>query len=317
MNGFEFVRPHSLDEALAAGGAPGAVYLAGGTNLVDLMKVGVARPQRVVHIGHLEGLDRIETLSDGSVRIGALVRNADLAELSERYPLLVEATLSGASAQLRNAATLGGNLMQRPRCAYFFDPASACNKREPGAGCDMIGGESRGAAILGASPSCVATHPSDLAVALAALDTVVEIAGPEGRREVGLDDFYRLPGDAPQRETELKDGELILAVRLPAPVFSGHSRYLKARDRVSFAFALASAAAALRLEGGVIVEARLAFGGVAPKPWRAREAEAALKGAKPTDQAFADAVAGSLLAPNPLATMRSRLNWRAASRSAH
>jgi xanthine dehydrogenase YagS FAD-binding subunit len=289
MNAFEFVRPGSLAEALAAGGAPGAIYLAGGTNLVDLLKAGVERPQRVVHIGRLEGLDRIEILPDGGARIGALVRNSDLVELAERYPLLVEATLSGASAQLRNAATLGGNLMQRPRCAYFFDPVSACNKREPGAGCDMIGGESRGAAILGASPSCVATHPSDLAVALVALDAVVEIAGPQGRREVALDDFYRLPGDAPSRETHLKDGELILAVRLPAPAFSGHSRYVKARDRVSYAFALASAAAALRIEGGLIVEARLALGGVAPKPWRARAAEAALKGAKPTEDVFAKA----------------------------
>ena len=300
MNGFEFVPARSLDEALAAGSAPGAVYLAGGTNLVDLMKAGVARPERVVHIGRLEGLDRIETLPDGGVRIGALVRNADLAEHSGRYPLVAEATLSGASAQLRNAATLGGNIMQRPRCAYFFDPASACNKRTPSAGCDMIGGEARGAAILGASPSCVATHPSDLAVALVALDAVVEIAGPSGRREVALDAFYRLPGDAPQRETELGGGELILAVRLPAPEFAGHSRYVKARDRVSFAFALASAAAALRLEGGVIVEARLALGGVAPKPWRAREAEAALKGAKPSDEAFAEAAALALAGATPV-----------------
>ena len=300
MNAFEFVAAHSLDEALTAGAAPGAVYLAGGTNLVDLLKAGVARPQRIVHLGRLEGLDRIETLPDGGVRIGALVRNADLADLAERYPLVAEATLSGASAQLRNAATLGGNLMQRPRCAYFFDPASACNKREPGAGCDMIGGESRGAAILGASPSCVATHPSDLAVALAALDAVVEIAGPAGRRELALDSFYRLPGDAPQRETELAAGELILAVRLPAPAFSGHSRYVKARDRVSFAFALASAAAALKLDGGIIVEARLALGGVAPKPWRARAAEAALKGAKPTEEAFVKAAALALEGAAPV-----------------
>jgi xanthine dehydrogenase YagS FAD-binding subunit len=317
MNAFEFVRPSNLDEALAAGAAPGATYLAGGTNLVDLMKAGVARPTRLVHIGRLEGLDRIEALPDGGVRIGALVRNADLAGLSGRYPLLAEATLSGASAQLRNAATLGGNLMQRPRCAYFFDPASACNKRSPGAGCDMIGGESRGAAILGASPSCVATHPSDLAVALVALDAVVEIAGPSGRREVALDAFYRLPGDAPERETELKPGELILAVRLAAPRFAGHSRYVKARYRVSFAFALASAAAALRLDGGVIVEARLALGGVAPKPWRAREAEVALRGAKPSQEVFAEAVALALAGAEPVgdAAFKIELARRVAARA--
>ena len=300
MNSFEYIEPRTLDEALAAGGAAGAAYLAGGTNLVDLMKAGVARPARLVHIGRLEGLDRIETLPGGGLRIGALVRNADLAALAERYPLLVEATLSGASAQLRNAATLGGNLMQRPRCGYFFDPASACNKRQPGAGCDMIGGESRGAAILGASPSCVATHPSDLAVALLALDAVVEIAGPAGRREMPVDAFYRLPGDEPQRETELAAGELIVAARLPASEFAGHCRYVKARDRVSFAFALASAAAALRLDGGVIVEARLALGGVAPKPWRAREAEAALQGAKPSDETFAKAAAIALAGAAPV-----------------
>jgi len=317
MNGFAFLQPHTLDEALAAGAAPGAAYLAGGTNLVDLLKAGVERPQRVVHLGRLEGLDRIETLPDGGVRIGALVRNADLVELAERYPLLVEVTLSGASAQLRNAATLGGNLMQRPRCAYFFDTASACNKREPGAGCDMIGGESRSAAILGASPSCVATHPSDLAVALVALDAVVEIAGPQGRREIALDDFYRLPGDAPSHETELGAGELILAVRLPAPAFAGHSRYVKARDRVSFAFALASAAAALRIEGGLIVEARLTLGGVAPKPWRARNAEAALKGAKPTPEAFAQAAALALEGAEPVGdnAFRIELARRVAARA--
>jgi xanthine dehydrogenase YagS FAD-binding subunit len=289
MNAFEFVDARTLDEAVAAAAAPGAAYLAGGTNLVDLMKAGVARPARLVHIGRIEGLDRIETLLDGQTRIGALVRNSDLADLWPRYPLIAEATLAGASAQLRNAATVGGNLMQRTRCAYFFDPASACNKREPGAGCDMQRGETRGAAILGASPSCVATHPSDLCVALAALDAVVEIAGPAGRREIALDDFYVLPGDAPQRETELKPGELIVAVRLPAPAFASHARYLKARDRASYAFALASAAVALRLDGGRIAQARIALGGVAPKPWRAREAEASLANAAPGAEAFTKA----------------------------
>ncbi len=300
MNAFEFVQPRTLAEALSAGAAPGAAFLAGGTNLVDLMKAGVARPQRLVHIGKLEGLDRIETLADGGLRIGALARNADLASLAAKYPLVAEATLAGASAQLRNAATIGGNLMQRTRCAYFFDPASACNKRQPGAGCAAIGGDARAAAVLGASPACVATHPSDLCVALVALDATVEIAGPTGRREMPLDAFYRLPGDAPDQETELKPGELIVAVRLPPAGFAGHSRYMKARDRVSYAFALASAAAALRIEGGVIAEARIALGGVAPKPWRAREAEALLKGAAPTPETFAAAGDAALAGAKPV-----------------
>jgi xanthine dehydrogenase YagS FAD-binding subunit len=298
MNAFDFVSARTLDEALAAGAAQGAAFLAGGTNLVDLMKAGVSRPGRVVHIGRLEGLDRIETLPDGAVRIGALVRNADLAGL----PLIAEAALSGASAQLRNAATVGGNLMQRTRCPYFFDAVSACNKREPGAGCDAQGGETRHAAVLGTSAHCVATHPSDLAVALVALDAVAEIAGPAGRRELPLESFHRLPGDTPQRETELQPGELILAVRLPASAksFAAHARYVKARDRVSYAFALASAAAALRLDGGRIIEARLALGGVATKPWRARAAEAALAGAAPGPEAFAKAAALALEGAQPV-----------------
>ena len=300
MNGFEFVQPRSLDEALAAVAVPGGAFLAGGTNLVDLMKAGVARPARLVHIGRLQGLDGIEKTPDGGVRIGALARNADLAELAKDYPLIAEATLAGASAQLRNAATLGGNLMQRTRCAYFFDPASPCNKRTPGAGCSAIGGETRGAAVLGASSACVATHPSDLCVALVALDAVVEIAGPAGRREIPVETFHRLPGDAPDRDTELQPGEIIVAVRLPPAGFPGASRYLKARDRVSYAFALASAAAALRIEGGVIAEARIALGGVAPKPWRAREAEALLRGAKPTTEAFAEAGAAALAGAVPV-----------------
>jgi xanthine dehydrogenase YagS FAD-binding subunit len=298
MNAFDFVVPRTVAEALAAGAGEGSAYLAGGTNLVDLMKAGVSRPARVVHIGGITGLDRIETLPDGQVRIGALVRNADLA----RLPLIAEATLSGASAQLRNAATVGGNLLQRTRCPYFFDPASACNKRTPGAGCDAQGGETRHAAVLGTSEHCVATHPSDLAAALVALDAVVEIAGPGGKRETPLESFHRLPGDSPQRDTELQPGELILAVRLPAAAasFAAHARYVKARDRVSYAFALASAAAALKLDGGRIVEARLALGGVATKPWRAREAEAALAGAAPGAEAFAKASALALSDARPV-----------------
>ena len=300
MNAFEFLQPRTLDEALAAGATPGAAYLAGGTNLVDLMKAGVARPGRLVHLGRLEGLDRIETLPDGGVRIGALVRNADLEDLAATYPLVVEATLSGASAQLRHAATVGGNLMQRTRCAYFFDPVSACNKRNPGAGCDMARGETRGAAVLGASAACVATHPSDLCVALVALDAVVEIAGPAGRREMALEAFYRLPGDNPAQENELGAGELIVALRLPPNPFAGHSRYIKARDRVSYAFALASAAAALKVDRGVISQARVALGGVALKPWRSREAEAVLQGAKPSPESFAKAADAALADAKPV-----------------
>jgi len=294
MIAFDFVTPRTLAEAVAAGAQEGAAFLAGGTNLVDMMKAGVSRPARLVHLGRLEGLDKIETLPDGALRIGALVRNADLAKdarIAMSFPMVAEATLSGASAQLRNAATLGGNLMQRTRCPYFFDLASACNKRAPGQGCDAQGGETRGAAVLGASSQCVATHASDLCAALVALDAVVEIVGPAGRREVALEAFHRLPGSTPERETDLKPGELILAVRLPAAAsaFAGHQRYLKARDRASYAFALASAAAALRFENGRIVEARIVLGGVATKPWRARDAESALHGAEPTPDSFAKA----------------------------
>ena len=303
MNAFEFLPARTIEEAVAAGAMPGAAYLAGGTNLVDLMKAGVARPARLVHIGRVPDLNAIEVNGDGA-RIGALVRNADLARdahFAEAYPAVAEALLAGASPQLRNAATLGGNLMQRTRCAYFFDPNSACNKRAPGAGCDAKGGETRGHAVLGWSDACIATHPSDLCVALVALDAVVEIAGPAGRRETPLDAFYRLPGDSPDKETDLKPGELIVAVRLPAgaSTFAGHSRYLKARDRTSYAFALASAAASLRIEGGRIAEARIALGGVAPKPWRAREAEARLKGAEPTEANFAAAATEALAGAKP------------------
>ena len=280
MKRFDYVRPASVSDAIAAAGVPNAVYLAAGTNLLDLMKGGVSRPNRLIDVTRLPGLDRIEPLADGGVRIGALVRNADLAHdaaFAKAYPAVAEALLSGASAQLRNAATVGGNLLQRTRCAYFYDPASACNRRSPGSGCDARHGENRLHAVLGWSDACIATHPSDFCVPLVALDAVVEIEGQRGRREVKLDDLHRLPGKAPERETVLEPGDLIVALKLPADArnFSGHARYLKVRERTSYAFAVVSAAACLRIARGEIAEARVALGGVAAKPWRARGREAA------------------------------------------
>src|SRR4030088_1976666 len=285
MKTFDYIRPATVSEAVAAAAQPGAAYLASGTNLLDLMKGGVTRPNRLVDVSRLPGLDRIEHLSDGGIRIGALVRNADLAhdpDFAKSYPAVAEALLSGASAQLRNAATVGGNLLQRTRCGYFYDVASACNKREPGAGCDARGGENRLHAVLGWSEACIATHPSDFCVPLVALDALVEVEGKAGRRDIPLETFHRLPGDAPERENVLEPGEMIVAVRLPAEAanFAAHARYLKVRERTSYAFAVVSAAAALRVEDETIAEARVALGGVAMKPWRAREAELILAGAR-------------------------------------
>ena len=304
MNTFEFLQPRTVAEAVAAASAPGAAFHAAGTNLIDLMKGGVARPTRLVDVNRLPGLDRVDHAPDGGVRIGALVRNADLAHdpaFARRFPAVAEALLSGASAQLRNAATVGGNLLQRTRCAYFYDTASACNKRAPGAGCDAIGGENRLHAILGWSPHCIATHPSDMCVPLAALDAVVEIEGPAGRREVPLTEFHRLPGTTPEHETVLAPGDLVVAIRLPATAarFAANARYLKIRERTSYAFAVVSAAAALRMEGGQIAEARIALGGVALKPWRAHQAEASLAGMAPTAEAFRHAAALALEAATP------------------
>ena len=304
MKTFDYVRPATVAEAVAAASAPGAAYLAAGTNLLDLMKGGIASPSRLVDVSHLPGLDRIEHLPGGGVRIGALVRNADLAhdpDFARYFPAVAEALLSGASAQLRNAATVGGNLLQRTRCAYFYDVASACNKREPGAGCAARGGDTRLHAVLGWSERCIATNPSDFCVPLVALDAVVEIEGKAGRREVALESFHRLPGDAPERESVLEPGELIVAVRLPAEAagFSAHARYLKVRERTSFAFAVVSAAAGLRIERATIVEARIALGGVALKPWRARAAEALLTGARPDDAAFRRAAEAALADAKP------------------
>jgi xanthine dehydrogenase YagS FAD-binding subunit len=301
---FEYVRATDVAGALAAGSAPGAAYLAAGTNLLDLMKGDVSRPTRLVDITRLPGLAAIERRDDGAVRIGALARNSDLAHdpaFAKTYPAVAEALLSGASAQLRNAATAAGNVMQRTRCPYFTDTASACNKREPGSGCDARGGETRLHAILGWSEACIATHPSDFCVPLVALDASVEIAGPAGTRTVPLEEFHRLPGDAPERETVLEPGELITALVLPpeASAFAAHSRYLKVRDRTSYAFAVVSAAVALRLDGGRIAEARLALGGVALKPWRAREAEGLLAGRAADESAFRAAADAALAAARP------------------
>jgi xanthine dehydrogenase YagS FAD-binding subunit len=304
MKSFDYVRPATVREAVAAAAQPGAAYLAAGTNLLDLMKGCVTNPKRIVDISHLPDLDRIEALPDGGVRIGALVRNADLAndhDFAHRFPAVAEALLSGASAQLRNAATVGGNLMQRTRCAYFYDVASACNKRDPGTGCDARDGDSRLHAVLGWSEHCIATHPSDFCVPLVALDAVVEIEGGAGRREIPLETFHRLPGDAPDRESVLEPGEMIVAVRLPAEAarFAAHARYLKVRERTSYAFAVVSAAAALRIEADVIADARFALGGVASKPWRSREAERILIGAPAEAPVFRRAAEVALAEAKP------------------
>lgn len=289
MNLFDYVQPSSMSEAIAAGSQPGARFLAGGTNLLDLMKAGVSHPGRIVDITRLPGLDTIERLEDGTLRIGALVRNSDLARdplLAATAPAVAEALLSGASPQLRNAATVGGNLLQETRCPYFYDPMSACNRRDPGAGCDAIGGETQGHAVLGWTDSCIATHPSDFCVPLAALGAIVEIEGPEGTRQLPLAELHQSP-----EATALVPGELITALLLPADTgeFAAHARYLKVRERTSYAFALVSAAAMLRIEDGTITAARLALGGVAPKPWRVPEAEALLEGQTAGRDAFAGA----------------------------
>jgi xanthine dehydrogenase YagS FAD-binding subunit len=304
MKTFDYVRPATVADAIAAAAEPGAAYLAAGTNLLDLMKGGITHPSRLVDVTRLPGLDRIEHLPDGGIRIGALVRNADLAhdsDFARSYPAIAEALLSGASAQLRNAATVGGNLLQRTRCGYFYDAASACNKREQGTGCDARDGENRLHAVLGWSGACIATHPSDFCVPLAALDAVVEIEGRTGRREVAVEALHCLPGDTPERESVLDPGDLIVALRLPGEArrFSAHARYLKVRERTSYAFAVVSAAAALRLEDGAIQEARLALGGVAAKPWRARSAEKILAGGKPGAATFRRAAEAALADAKP------------------
>ncbi|WP_136685433.1 FAD binding domain-containing protein [Falsirhodobacter xinxiangensis] len=282
MREFQYSRATSVADAVASG----ATFIAGGTNLLDLMKHEIAVPGRVVDISRLD-LDRIEPEGEG-LRIGALVRNSDLAadhRVRQSYPVLSRALLAGASGQLRNMATTGGNLLQRTRCPYFYDTAMPCNKREPGAGCSAIGGVNRMNAVLGVSDQCIAAHPSDMAVAMMALDAVVEVEGASGTRRIPITEFYRLPGDTPHMETALDRGDLITAVLLPAPK-GGEHRYRKVRDRASYAFALVSVAAVVRMEGGVIADAALAFGGLAPMPWRVSAAEDALQGQPPSPALF-------------------------------
>ena len=304
MKPFDYFKPSSVAEAVKAAGEPGATYLAAGTNLLDLMKIGAARPQKLIDITRLPDLDKIEWLGDKGVRIGAMVRNSDLAydsRFATAFPAVAEALLSGASAQLRNAATVGGNLMQRTRCAYFQDTASACNRREAGSGCDALQGENRLHAVLGWSEHCIATHPSDFCVPLVALDAVVEVEGPNGRREISLADLHCLPDETPEIETALEPGELIVALRIPAEAaaFSGNSRYLKLRERTSYAFAVVSAAVGLEISDGKIISARIALGGVAAKPWRAKEAEASLVGVPASAETFAKAAELALAVAKP------------------
>jgi xanthine dehydrogenase YagS FAD-binding subunit len=288
----EYQRASTVDDAVRLLAAdPYARFLGGGTNLVDLMKYGVEEPSRLVDISRLP-LTRIEPLAGGGLRIGALVRNSDLAEdprVVQGYPVLSQALLNGASPQLRNMATTGGNLLQRTRCYYFYDTAFPCNKRSPGSGCPAIAGQNRIHAILGQSESCIAVHPSDMAVALAALDAVVRVQGPTGARAIPIGEFHRLPGTTPNVDTNLRHGELIVAVDVPASPVAARSLYLKVRDRASYAFALVSAAVALHAPSGSIEQARIALGGVAHKPWRALDAERVLQGRPPDAAAFRQA----------------------------
>jgi len=292
MINFEYARATDIVDAVRQMAAdPTAKFIAGGTNLIDLMKEDVERPSRLIDISRLP-LKTVEETTTGGVQIGALVPNSDLAYhpmIERRYPLLASAILAGASQQLRNMASTAGNLLQRTRCAYFYDTATPCNKREPGSGCSAITGLNRGHAILGTSEACIATHPSDMCVALAALDAKVHVAGPAGARLIAFSNFHRLPGATPQRDTNLEPNEIVTAVELPPQGFAANYSYLKIRDRLSYAFALVSVAAALELEGGTIKTARLALGGVAHKPWRDTAVESAMRGRSADADTFAQA----------------------------
>ncbi|MGO4288479.1 FAD binding domain-containing protein [Chitinophaga sp. RAB17] len=287
MNQFSYVRPTNLKAAIDAVAKDNARFIAGGTNLLDLMKSGVVIPEKLVDINRLP-LKDIQ-LNEGTLHIGSLVLNSDLAAhelIKTHHPLLSQALLAGASQQLRNMATVGGNIMQRTRCSYFYDTTMPCNKRNPNSGCGAIGGINRMHAIFGASDSCIAVHPSDMCVALAALDATVLVTGPKGNRRIPFTDFHRLPGNTPQLDNNLGKGELITAIEIPANTFTKNIYYLKVRDRASYAFALVSVAAALDIRDGVIQGARLAMGGVAHKPWRLPDAEKALTGKAPTTENF-------------------------------
>jgi xanthine dehydrogenase YagS FAD-binding subunit len=297
---FTYVRVADEASAVAAGQRPDAGYLAGGTGIVDLLRLGVQAHETLVDV-HALPLARIEPEGDG-LRIGAMARNSDIAYdplVQERYPLLSQAILAGASPQVRNMATLGGNLLQRTRCPYFRDPGVPCNKRRPGSGCPAWDGYNRSNAILGGSEHCIAVHPSDLCVALVALDAVVHARGPGGARRIPAKDFHVVPGDHPEIETVLQRGDLVTHVVLPPSPFAARSAYVKVRDRTSFAFALASAAVGLEVQGGVVRTARIALGGVATKPWRALEAEALLVGRRPGPDAFREAAEAAVRGARP------------------
>jgi xanthine dehydrogenase YagS FAD-binding subunit len=292
MINFQYSRATDVADAVRQLAAdPEARFIAGGTNILDLMKYEVEHPARLIDISRLP-LNKVEELPTGGLKIGALVPNTDLAyhpQIERRYPVVSSAILAGASQQLRNMASTGGNLVQRTRCFYFYDVTTPCNKREPGSGCSAITGINRGNGILGTSESCIATHPSDMCVALAVLEAKVHVTGPAGDRVIAIGDFHRLPGDTPERDNNLERGEIITAIELPARGFAKNYSYLKIRDRLSYAFALVSAAVALEMDGDRIAEARVALGGVAHKPWRVPEAEAALRGQKADEAAFARA----------------------------
>lgn len=303
MKPYRYERAEDVSGAVATfAGEPNATFLAGGTNLVDLMKLEVMTPDVLVDVRRLTS-DQIEELPDGGVRIGAAVPNSDLAAdqtIRRRYPMLSQALLSGASGQLRNFATTGGNLLQRTRCVYFYDTTTPCNKREPGSSCSAIEGHNKDHAILGASENCIATHPSDMAVAMAALDAVVRVQGTGGERAIPIRELHRLPGDEPQRDTTLEHGELITAIDLPPLGYASNSKYRKVRERASYAFALVSAAAALDVEDGTVRDVRIALGGVAHKPWRATKAEEALRGEPVNEENFRSAADVELADAEPL-----------------
>jgi xanthine dehydrogenase YagS FAD-binding subunit len=305
MNSFDYVAVEDVESAVRAGTAASTRFLAGGTNLIDLMKLGVERPTTVVDVNPLTRGDRslsaVSDLPNGGLRLGALARMSDVAwhqQVRDRYPLVSQALLLAASGQLRNMATMGGNILQRTRCPYFRDTAMPCNKRDPGSGCSAIGGFNRTEAILGTSERCIATNPSDFAVALAALDATVQVRGATAR-SIPFVDFHVVPGEHPEHETVLEPGELITAIDLPALPFAHRSLYLKVRDRASYAFALASAAVALDLQGRTIRDARVALGGVATKPWRSHEAEQALIGKPANDATFRAAANAALAGARP------------------